>query len=117
MHMLKKSRRSIRQDCQGAVTVEMAFITVSVMVLLPFIADTASVISSSMALSGGLRAGQQLALTQPSNTSGITETIRQASGFSSATVTPSEFCECDGTVSTCGALCVGGGSPHRYLTI
>src|SRR2546425_814710 len=108
----------LRKDCKGAASVEMAIIATSVVVLAPLLFDLASVTSSFMSLSGSLRAGVQLALMQPSNTSGITQTIQTASGFpaDSVTVDTSQFCECNSNNVGCGTAC-GGTTPYKYMTI
>ncbi len=101
---IKQNITDFYKDCQGVAALEMALILVAIFAATPLIFDLASAINASMALSGGVRAGAALAVLQPSNTSGITGTIRTASGFSSATVTTSEFCECSGVSSTCAAV-------------
>lgn len=111
--------RRFRNDSQGVVTVEFALITVSALVFLPLIWDLASVISSSMSLSGSMRAGMQYAMSLPSDSTGIANVIQTASGFpsNSVTVTVSQSCECSGSVVTCGGTCSGGGQQAKYETI
>ena len=117
--LLRKYTRDFSDDRKGMVTAEMAIITTAVFATVPLIYDLASVINSSMALGGGLRAGVQLAIAQPSNTSGITSTIRTASGFpsDSVTVTTTEFCECSNVSATCGIACYGGANPYKYVRV
>jgi Flp pilus assembly protein TadG len=106
-------------DCKGAAVVEFALISATVLLLIPLIWDIASVISSSMSLSGGLRAGIQLALVQPANTPGIANVIQTASGFPphSVKVFTAQSCDCAGTHAVCGQACEDGAYPNRYLTI
>lgn len=115
--LLKKHLHNFRKNCDGIAAVEMALIITGIFATVPLIYDLSSVINASMSLNGGLRAGIQLAIAQPSNISGITTTIQTASGFSSATVSTTEFCECSRVSSTCGIACYGGASPYKYIRI
>lgn len=120
MFLLSQKKIShLRKDCEGVAVVEMALIIAAIFAAVPLIFDLASVIKSSMSLNGGLRAGIQLAIAQPSNTSGITTTIQTASGFpsNSVTVSTTEFCECSGVSATCGIACYGGANPYKYVTV
>lgn len=116
--VFRKAKRLCR-DCTGTSTVEMALIATSVIILAPILFDLFSVVSDAMSLDGSLRAGVQLALVQPSNTSGIAQTIQTASGFpaSSVTVQTSQFCECSAVSADCTATCSDNSNPYKYMTI
>lgn len=117
--VIKNKINEFKSNCEGLAAVEMAFIIVGIFAAVPFIYDLSSVANASMTLGGGLRAGAQLAIMQPSNTSGITSTIQTASGFAtgSVTVSTSEFCECSGVSATCGIACYGGANPYKYIRV
>lgn len=115
--ILKHKLNALYRDCEGIAALEMSLIMVAIFAATPLIFDLASAINASMTLSGGVRAGAALAVLQPNNTSGITQAIRTASGFSSATVSTSEFCECSGVSATCGIACYGGANPYKYIRI
>jgi Flp pilus assembly protein TadG len=119
MRRFLEKRRLFYKDCSGAITVEFALIATSAMVLMPLIWDLALVTSSSMALSGSMRAGIQYAMSRPSDNTGIGQVIESASGFAvgSVTVTTNQSCECAGLIATCGTTCSGGGTPAMYDTI
>lgn len=116
---MKSLLKLLLRDNSGIAAVEMALILTGVFATVPLIYDLSSIVSASMTLNGSLRAGVQLAISQPSNTSGITTTIRTASGFAenSVTVATSEFCECYSVSSTCGIACYGGANPYKYIKI
>ena len=117
--VVKHKIYGLKHNCDGLAAVEMALIITGVFATIPLIYDLSSVITASMTLSGGLRAGAQLAILQPSNSSGITSTIQTASGFTtgSVTVSTNEFCECSDVSSTCGISCYGGANPYKYITV
>jgi len=116
--MRMKHFKSLRKDCRGAATIEMALVAVTVVALAPLMMDLANVITSYVSLGGGLRAGMQYALTNPTNTAGITQTIRTASGLgNNVTVTAPESCDCAGSSATCGVTCPLGGQPAAYVAL
>lgn len=117
--LIKNKINEFKLSCEGLAAVEMALIITGIFAAVPLIYDLSSIINASMTLSGGLRAGAQLAILQPSNTSGITSTIQTASNFpaGSVTVSTSEFCECLDVSSTCGIACYGGANPYKYITV
>ncbi len=119
LFIFRKKLKAFYSDCQGLAALEMALIISAVFAATPLIFDLAAIINASNTLGGGLRAGVQLATFQPSNTSGITQTIQTASGFeaNSVTVSTSEFCECSGVSATCGVACYGGANPYKYITL
>jgi Flp pilus assembly protein TadG len=116
-----QNRRSLAQDCSGAITVEMAVIAMAIFFMVPVIMDITAMISSGITLSSSLRAGTQIALVQPNNTEAISDAIELSSGFpeDSVTVTTAQFCECSGTSTTCGNdPCPGTNIvPATYMTI
>src|ERR1041384_3924138 len=89
---------ALGKDRSGAVTVEFAVVSIAVMVFLPLIWDLTSVISSTMALNGSMRAGIQFALSNPNDSTGITQVIKTASGLNTSTLTvsTSQSCNCSG---------------------
>jgi Flp pilus assembly protein TadG len=108
------------KDERGAITVEMAVIATAVFFMVPIMMDLTALISGSMILASSVRAGDTIALAQPSNTSAIGEAIAQASGLptSSVIVGTSTFCECDTVSTLCSTTtCPGGGTPATYMTI
>ncbi|MDE3015522.1 MAG: pilus assembly protein [Pseudomonadota bacterium] len=117
-HVYENARR-LGRDCLGAATVEFAIVATTVIIIVPLIWDLASVISSSMSLSGAMRAGIQYALSQPSDNAGIAQVIQTASGFpaNSVTVTTAQSCTCSGSSATCGRSCSDGGNPAMYDTV
>lgn len=109
--------RNLLKNNQGVVTIEFALVALTMIAMLPLMFDLSNVVSASMSLSGSLRAGVQYALTEPSDTAGITNTIQTASGFSSSTVSVTQTCHCSGTLTTCGSTCSGNAAQDMYLTI
>lgn len=105
------------KDRRGSATVEFAIVSISIMVFVPLVYDLASVIKSSMALNGSLRAGVQYALSNPNDSAGIAQVIKTASGLPAVTITTTQSCSCAGTATTCGSTCTGGGSPAMYVAI
>jgi len=81
--------------------------------------DMAQVTSSSMVLSGSMRAGVQYAMSLPSDNAGIANVIQNASGFPSGSVTVSttQYCACSDTVTSCGGTCSGNTPQAVYETI
>ena len=112
-------RRNFIKDCRGVVTLEFALIALTVIASMPLLWDLSSVANSSTALSGALRAGVQYALTEPTDSAGIINTIQTASSLpaNSVTATVAQVCHCSGTVATCGSTCSGGVTQDMYLTI
>jgi Flp pilus assembly protein TadG len=116
--MRVKRLKTFSKDCRGAATIEMALVATSMIVFAPLIMDLATVITSSVALGGGLRTGMQFALGQPANTAGITQAVQTASGLGNGVaVTSSETCDCSGTAVVCSSTCPLGGSPAAYVAI
>lgn len=116
--MRSKRFNTFRKDRRGAATIEMALVATTVFAFASLILDLANVITGSVALGGGLRAGMEYALSQPTNTSGITQTIRNASGLGNGvTVTSSESCSCNGSAIACNSTCPLGGKPAAYVAI
>jgi len=116
------SLRPVKQftrNCDGAVTLEFALVSITIIILAPFLYDLSSVASSFMSLSGSTRAGLQYALKNPSDSVGIASVIQNASGFpaNSVVVTNTQSCECSGLIAVCGSSCAGGGNPAYYQTI
>ena len=113
-------RKNLRSDCSGALTVEMALVAAFTFFIIPMVMDLATVISNQMTMRSSLRAGTQIALVQPSNTTAIREAIVAASGFDSESVTisTSTFCECDSIVVSCSTeSCSAGVTPATFMTI
>lgn len=120
MTFLIKNTHDLRKDCSGAITVETAIIALGIFLTIPLLMDVGATINSGLTLSSSLRAGTQIALVQPTNTSAIQEAVQISSGFSPdrVTVTTSTFCECDGLGVTCGTTtCSGGSTPATYMTL
>ncbi len=121
MNMLRRKKsRGLIQDCSGALTIEMSLVAVATFFMIPILMDIMSSLSSGMTLSASLRAGAQIALAQPSNTTAIQEAITQAGGFAegSVVVTTNTFCECDGLTVVCSTpSCSGGTTPATFMTL
>lgn len=115
-----KHIQTIRDDCSGAMTIEMALVATATFFIMPILIDITTTISSGINLSGSLRAGAQVALVQPSNTEAIGEAVAVSSGFDASLVTvgTSTFCECDGIAVQCTTTtCSGGTTPSTFMTI
>jgi hypothetical protein len=112
--------RNLRSECSGAITVEMAIVAMAVFFMIPVLMDLTSLIANGITLSSSLRAGQQVALAQPSNTTAIREAITLSGGFEedSVGVETETFCECDNISTLCTtSTCPGGGTPATFMTI
>jgi Flp pilus assembly protein TadG len=116
-------KRLWRDSC-GSITVEMVMVTISVIVFIPLILDLVAVIGSSVSLSGGMRAGMQVAVNTPAATSSIIQAVQSASSFSKSStgnnvaVTVTEACSCAGNAVSCTSTCApGNATPAGYITI
>lgn len=121
MKLLRHIASNLHRDCEGAITVEMALIAVTVFATVPVMADVVSLINSGMTLSGSLRTGTQVALVQPNNTTAIREAIEVSTGFPSGSVTvnTTQFCECEGIAIACSTTTCPAEhfSPSMFMTI
>lgn len=109
----------LRSDCRGAAALEFAVMAAAVMAMTPLVFDLATVISSSMSLSGSMRSGVQYALSHPADNTGVANVIQTASGFAanSVTVSINQSCQCFGVTATCGQTCTGGGAAGVFDNI
>ena len=115
-----KTLRNLRSDCSGVIAAETAIIAVGVFFTIPMLIDITNTINSGLTLSSSLRAGTQIALVQPSNTTAIQEAVQVSSGFSQddVMVTTETFCECNGSEVSCGTTSCGADvTPSTYMEL
>lgn len=117
---MRTTRKNLRSDCSGVLTMEMALVATFTFFIIPLLMDITTAISSNMTMRSSLRAGTQIALIQPSNTTAIREAVVAASGFDDelVTVNTNTFCECDGIAVSCSTgTCSGNTTPATFMTI
>lgn len=102
---------------QGVVSIEMGILLMFFSFMLVGIIDFGNVMGSTVQLSNALRIGEQVAARQPTNTNGITQSVKSATSLPSQNVssTATTFCECNGTSATCGSTC--SGTMASYVTV
>ncbi len=107
----------LRKDQQGVVAIEMAFFLLAFSFMVIGVINFGLIVSASVQLSEALRTGEQFALFQPSNTSGITQTVQNATSLPSQNVssTATTFCECNGLSASCQSSC--NGTMATYVTV
>lgn len=107
----------IHKDQQGVVIVEIAlFMAIFSVIIVELISFTA-IAGASVQLSNALRIGEQFAVKQPTNTSGITQAVQNATSLPSQSVTSTAttFCECNGSSASCQSSC--NGTMATFVTI
>ncbi len=109
--------RRLYSDEGGVVIIEMALFMAAFSIVLVGLISFTAIAGASVQLSDALRAGEQFALKQPTNTSGITYTVENATSLppSNVTSTATTFCECNGVSATCQSSC--SGTMATYVTI
>jgi len=111
----KAKRRTENQ--KGVAIIEMALFMAGLSIMIVGLIDFGSIMAADIELSNCLRVGTQVAMAQPNNSSGITQSVKSGSTLpsNSVTSTSSTFCECDGAGVSCGFSC--GGTMATFITI
>ena len=123
-----------RVSSAGAVAIELVLLLPLLMLLLVGAVELGRAINHKMRLASAVHAGAAYALLSTfdgsTELSGVTGALCSAPGLANiqdtmcqaasltdlaVTVTPTRFCECDGTVSTCGSDCEG--TEREYVTV
>ena len=102
---------------KGVAMIEMALFMAGISIMIIGLIDFGSIMAADIELSNSLRVGMQVAMAQPTNSSGITQSVKGGSTLpsSSVTSTTSTFCECDGSGVSCSFSC--GGTMATFVTI
>jgi len=110
-----------RSDQRGGVIVEFAIGVPVLLLLLSGAVDLGLALDQSSTLRSAARAGAQYAMRFPSDTSGISDAVKQSVKFdsSSVTVTSSSFCECPngGNANSCAKSDCGGQTPYTFVQV
>ncbi len=108
---------SDKRHQKGNAAIEMAvFLPVFSFVLIGLI-DFGAVTRDALQLSSAVLAGEQFAVNQPSNTSGITSAVQHATSLPAQKIaaTATTFCECSGIAVSCQSQCRG--TLATYVTV
>lgn len=112
--------RSFAANERGAIVVEFALISTALLTMLLGLFQFAAWIHQTMQLNQAARAGVEYAMTYPSDTAGIQQTVINSSvmNASGLTVTVAQFCECpDGTPVACDGTCASGLQGNAYIRL
>lgn len=115
-----KSHRVLTICERGNFSVEFALVSVVLIVMLTGLFQYAAVIHQTMQLNQAARAGVEYAMTYPSDTTGIQQTIISSSAMNttSIAVTVNQFCECpDGTAVACTGTCASGLQSNAFIRV
>ena len=107
----------VRRSTRGVAAVEFALIAPILLILILGLVDYGLAMFVKMELTGAVRAGAQLALTDKDDTDKIKAAVVAATNNSNAlVVTATETCKCeDETTVACGTEACGVGVADRYF--
>lgn len=108
--------RRIRRSNRGVAAIEFALIVPVLLILMLGLTDYGLAMFTKMELTGAVRAGAQLALSDKDDIPKIVQAVVDATNNAAGiTVTAVETCKCDDeTTVTCGDTC-GDLSDNRYF--
>ena len=122
MNVMPAWLRRVAGCRSGGAAIETAAMLPVFAVLLAGLFDFGTSVMNAIALQAAARAGAQYALTQPSDTAGISAVVSAATRLDATTltITSSNACECpNGTSVDCSASsgCGAGVTLLRFVTI
>lgn len=116
---LRIAQREFGRDRRGGIAVEFALGIPILLLLLSGVIDLGVALNQSSSLSNAARAGAQYAMRFPSDSDGISDTVKKSVTYdpSALTVNSSVKCECsDGIAVVCTDKC-SGDAPQSYVTV
>lgn len=118
-HFLRLWRRLAKSE-RGSFSVEFALVSIVLVPLLLGVFQYAALIQQTMQLSQAARVGVEYAITYPSDTAGIEQSVANSSGMNTTglAVSVNQFCECpDGTPVACTDTCSSGLQGNAYINV
>lgn len=115
--MIGKLLHHFWQDTKGAAAVEMAGVGVFMTLMIAPVIDLADVTYTSLKLGAAVDSSILYATKNPSDTAGMETIVQRVSSLDATklNVDAQNFCECDGGVVACNAVCKDG--IEKYMTI
>ena len=104
----------------GVAAAEFALISPIFVILTLGVIDVGTAVFERFELKTAARVGAEYALTNPTDTAGITDTVIRATNHASQSISVSifVFCECNFEETiTCTVTCDNGDAPRKFVTV